>query len=1051
VGYVYGSGITLLNSSAEISYCSITGNGANNSIGGGVYCNSGCTAIISHCIITGNIAHTGGGIFVAAGGNPTISNSTISDNIAYNGGGIQFSNGSSGTITDCIINADSTTNESNAKGGGILISSSVGDFTISNSTISNCWSAYGGSGLHIDDAASVLITGSTFDSNICSYSLDFEVGAIYSVNCDSLVIDHCDLVKNYSFWFAGGITLNGSTNLFLTNSIFRSQHESDITFASYSSASVSYCNFYGSASGPFVMPPAGLGTQVQTNANGDSCDVFYNIYLDPIFIDFAGGDYHLTENSPCIDAGNPNSPLDPDNTVTDMGVYYFHQSGSHIQPGNVSGIWTATNSPYLIHGDITIHADSTLIIEPGVEVIFSGDYEFTVNGTLNAEGTLSDSIFFTAADTGLGWQGINIDNPTDSIRISYSIIEYSNSSGIECDNSALLISNTNLRNNSGGLGGGLSVLFSYCRIHECEFSYNSGGLGGGLGFADACSISLTGSVFQYNEATSAGGAIWKGVNEISVDINNCEFISNTSGYNGGGICFPSLNQSILLSDLVFEKNVANENGGGVYISTGYTVEFSNCTFINDSALIDLYLDYGGGGVHCSGGGNFVFRDCEFNDNYTLTSGGAIFSDDVDRLMIYDSDFTGNVAVSAGAVWGYRTQYLAEVTNSNFELNQGGVGVSGVVHLEADTSILSNLTVVNNVDGGVTLASSYNTIRNCTFSGNNPRALTLHGGNKVIVNSIFEGNTGDYAVNQPGGINISYSDFYNNPAGHVGNAPPGFGTPDTTNYNGDSCDVFYNIFMDPLFADTTNNDFNLSWSNWPISDSTRSPAIDAGDPTTPNDPDNTVSDMGAFYFNQLRPAISISNNILDFGEVTIGNSRDLPLKIYNGGNDTLIISSVNSDSSVFTNNFNPANGSILPNDSLLVTVTFTPVDSGLINDTLFIINNDKLVKVNLNGIGKNPTGIIDEDSNFPKEYALYPAYPNPFNSTTTLKFDLPKYSLVDLKIYNILGEEVNTVILKGMNAGRYKYIWNADNLASGVYFYRLNAGEYNEVRKIIFVR
>ncbi|MGB5529302.1 MAG: hypothetical protein WBQ32_04965, partial [Ignavibacteriaceae bacterium] len=73
-----------------------------------------------------------------------------------------------------------------------------------------------------------------------------------------------------------------------------------------------------------------------------------------------------------------------------------------IPGGYVSGMWTAANSPYHINDDITIHADSALTIEPGVEVIFQGHYRFIINGIINAVGTQTDSIRFTAAipDTG---------------------------------------------------------------------------------------------------------------------------------------------------------------------------------------------------------------------------------------------------------------------------------------------------------------------------------------------------------------------------------------------------------------------------------------------------------------------------------------------------------------------------------------------------------------------------------------------------------------------------------------------------------------------------
>jgi hypothetical protein len=74
----------------------------------------------------------------------------------------------------------------------------------------------------------------------------------------------------------------------------------------------------------------------------------------------------------------------------------------------------------------------------------------------------------------------------------------------------------------------------------------------------------------------------------------------------------------------------------------------------------------------------------------------------------------------------------------------------------------------------------------------------------------------------------------------------------------------NIDADPLFADSLNGNFQITWANFPIPDSSKSPCIDAGDPDSPLDPDNTIADIGAFYFDQLSAAIvdltiTIENN------------------------------------------------------------------------------------------------------------------------------------------------------------------------------------------------
>ena len=95
-------------------------------------------------------------------------------------------------------------------------------------------------------------------------------------------------------------------------------------------------NFYGSQS---YYIPANIGQLSTINANGDSCDIYNNIYLDPEFNSTTGDSaFFLTANSPCIDAGNPYLSPDPDSTIRDIGVYYFNQSLSVSKNNNISDI-----------------------------------------------------------------------------------------------------------------------------------------------------------------------------------------------------------------------------------------------------------------------------------------------------------------------------------------------------------------------------------------------------------------------------------------------------------------------------------------------------------------------------------------------------------------------------------------------------------------------------------------------------------------------------------------------------------------------------------------
>jgi hypothetical protein len=102
------------------------------------------------------------------------------------------------------------------------------------------------------------------------------------------------------------------------------------------------------------------------------------------------------------------------------------------------------------------------------------------------------------------------------------------------------------------------------------------------------------------------------------------------------------------------------------------------------------------------------------------------------------------------------------------------------------------------------------------------------------------------------------------------------------------------------------------------------------------------------------------------------------------------------------------------------------------------------------INQDIVGIEESEEIIPKKFYLYQNYPNPFNPSTTIEFDLPKASEVKLKIFNILGEEVSTLVSDRLSAGSYSYEWDASNFASGVYLYRLQAGDYNETRKMVLM-
>jgi hypothetical protein len=114
---------------------------------------------------------------------------------------------------------------------------------------------------------------------------------------------------------------------------------------------------------------------------------------------------------------------------------------------------------------------------------------------------------------------------------------------------------------------------------------------------------------------------------------------------------------------------------------------------------------------------------------------------------------------------------------------------------------------------------------------------------------------------------------------------------------------------------------------------------------------------------------------------------------------------------------------------------------------------QLMPVDTNDIKAGFVVGVDEPviETIPAVYALEQNYPNPFNPSTRIEFSLPKQSNVELKVYNVIGQEVATLIDQPMDAGRHVVTFDARSLASGLYFYRILAGEFTSVRKMVLVK
>ena len=323
---------------------------------------------------------------------------------------------------------------------------------------------------------------------------------------------------------------------------------------------------------------------------------------------------------------------------------------------------------------------------------------------------------------------------------------------------------------------------------------------------------------EFIENSSFGGGI---LSKNSVSRLTELIIKNNNAFAGGGICYYSqnlINDISFISNSIINNNLASEGGGIFAVNHNINI---NATNIENNGM-DLFGSGGGIQILLS---NFYINHTIISNNETRFGGGIYISNS--NGVLYNTTISNNYSDSkGGGLWigGDSTIDLNKLLISN---NQS-IGFGGGAFISNSNLNIINSTIVENIISPNVLGAG----------------LYMDGGNAEIINSIIyynrQENSEDTMYNL-GGYSadnfIEYNITYSNIEGENNWIPNGVG----------------NLSTSPLFVDLTNDDYHLLYN---------SPCIDAGSPDY-IDPDTTVSDMGAFYYNQ-----NISGDLNDDNEINI---------------------------------------------------------------------------------------------------------------------------------------------------------------------------------------
>ena len=491
-----------------------------------------------------------------------------------------------------------------------------------------------------------------------------------------------------------------------------------------------------------------------------------------------------------------------------------------------------------------------------------------------------------------------------------------------------------------------------------------------------------------NLSTESGGGIF--CTSSDPTLSNVKIINNNSSYYGGGVCCENSNP--IFTKVTIINNSSNMHGGGMYFNNSNPV-------LNDVSICDNLANSSGGGVYCTNTSNPIIINATITDNLANNTGGGIFC----RL-------NSNPEIINSILWNDIPQEIA-FHNIN---NSSSILIDHSNILGGEDGIVTN-------DNGEVFWMDGNIDFDPHFIGefDNPYSLS-------IFSPCIDTGTPDTT-----GLNLSEFDILGNPRIWDGDED-GIAVIDMGAYE------FWD--SEPVLGDI-NQDGILD-----ILDVVQIVQCVMGEQVESCE----LGDVNGDEIVDILDIVQILNIILTIepvlsrgiSECQIQKSSD-QLTISPPGSIAGVQLNVRGDFVITKQNL-PSNWQFHSNESKILF--FSADGSALMDDLIFEYNGElnieETIVADRSGQSITTTIIV---------YSLQPAYPNPFNPKTTIRYELPRTDVVTISVYDLNGRLVERLMNAPQQAGRHQISWDAGRFASGVYLVKMQSSDFQSVQKVMLMK